>query len=45
MGGGGNSAVYIDSQENCLKMDYDQMKAAITDRTKAILVVDLEYTL
>lgn len=32
---------FIDSQPNSLEMDYDQMEAAITEKTKAIVAVDL----
>lgn len=31
----------IDTQKNCLEMDYDALENAITDRTKAIIPVDL----
>ncbi len=37
----GAKIVMIDCQENSLEMDYDQVEAAITERTKAILPVDL----
>ena len=33
--------VFIDSQPNSVEMDYDQMEAAITEKTKAIVAVDL----
>ncbi len=32
---------FIDSQKDCVEMDYDAMEAAITEKTKAIIVVDL----
>ena len=37
----GAKIVMIDCQENALEMDYDKVEAAITERTKAILPVDL----
>ncbi len=37
----GAKVVLIDAQENCVEMDYDAMEAAITERTKAIIPVDL----
>lgn len=37
----GATPVMIDSQENSLEMDYDKMEEAITERTKAIIPVDL----
>ena len=37
----GATPVLIDTQENSLEMDYDAMEAAITERTKAIIPVDL----
>ena len=37
----GAKIVMIDSQPNNLEMDYDAMEAAITERTKAIIPVDL----
>lgn len=37
----GAKVVMIDSQEGCLEMDYDKMAAAITERTKAVMPVDL----
>lgn len=37
----GAKPVLIDCQENSLEMDYDMMEAAITDKTKAIIPVDL----
>lgn len=32
---------FIDCQENSLEMDYDRMEAAITEKTKAVILVDL----
>ena len=32
---------FIDCQENSLEMDYDRMEAAITEKTKAVIPVDL----
>ncbi len=37
----GAKIVFVDVQEGCLEMDYDKMEAAITERTKAIIPVDL----
>ena len=37
----GAKVVLVDVQKNCLEMDYDQMAAAINERTKAIIPVDL----
>ena len=37
----GAKPVLIDSQENCLQMDYDAVAAAINENTKAIIPVDL----
>ena len=37
----GAKIVFVDVQEGCLEMDYDKMEAAITDKTKAIIPVDL----
>ena len=37
----GAKIVFVDVQEGCLQMDYDKMEAAITDKTKAIIPVDL----
>lgn len=37
----GAKIVFVDVQEDCLEMDYDKMEAAITDKTKAIIPVDL----
>lgn len=37
----GATLVMIDSQPNRVEMDYDQMEAAITERTKVVMPVDL----
>ena len=37
----GAKVVFIDSQPNSVEMDYDQMEAAINEKTKAIIAVDL----
>ena len=37
----GAKVVFVDSQPDCVEMDYDQMEAAITEKTKAIIAVDL----
>ena len=37
----GAKLVLIDTQPDALEMDYDAMEAAITERTKAIIAVDL----
>lgn len=37
----GAKIVLIDTQENSLEMDYDALEAAINERTKAIIPVDL----
>ena len=37
----GAKVVLVDIQSDCLEMDYDKMEAAITERTKAIIPVDL----
>ena len=37
----GAKLVLVDSQKDSLEMDYDAMEAAITERTKAIIPVDL----
>ena len=37
----GAKLVLIDTQPDCLEMDYDAMEAAINERTKAIIPVDL----
>lgn len=37
----GAKVIFIDSQENCPEMNYDAMEAAINEKTKAIVAVDL----
>ena len=37
----GAKLVLIDTQPDCLEMDYDAMESAINERTKAIIAVDL----
>ena len=37
----GAKVVFVDSQKDCVEMDYDQVGEAITPRTKAIVAVDL----
>lgn len=37
----GAKIVLIDTQKDCLEMDYDALEAAITEKTKAIIPVDL----
>lgn len=37
----GATVKFIDSQKDSTEMDYDAMEAAITDKTKAIIAVDL----
>lgn len=37
----GCKLVLVDSQPNCVEMDYDRMADAITERTKVIIPVDL----
>ena len=37
----GAKVVFVDSQPDCVEMDYDKMEAAITEKTKAIVAVDL----
>ena len=37
----GANVVLVDVQTDCLEMDYEQMAAAINERTKAIIPVDL----
>ena len=37
----GAKIVFIDSQPDSVEMDYDQMEAAINEKTKAIVAVDL----
>lgn len=37
----GAKIVFVDVQEGCLEMDYDKLETAITEKTKAIIPVDL----
>lgn len=37
----GAKIVLIDTQEDCLEMDYDKLEEAITEKTKVIIPVDL----
>ena len=37
----GAKLVMVDSQKDCLEMDYDQLEKAITEKTKVIVPVDL----
>lgn len=37
----GATLVVIDSQKDCVEMDYDAVEAAITEKTKAIIPVDV----
>lgn len=37
----GATVVLVDCQKECLEMDYDALEAAITEKTKAIIPVDL----
>ena len=37
----GATIAFVDVQKDCLEMDYDAVEAAITERTKAIIPVDL----
>ena len=37
----GATLVLVDAQQDCVEMDFDKMAAAITERTKAVLPVDL----
>ena len=37
----GATLVLVDTQKDCLEMDYDALEKAITDKTKAIIPVDL----
>lgn len=37
----GAKLVLVDVQKDCLEMDYDQLEAAITERTKVVVPVDL----
>ena len=40
----GAKPIFIDSQKDSIEMDYDKMEAAITERTKVIIPVDLGGT-
>lgn len=40
----GAKPIFIDSQKDSIEMDYDKMEAAITEKTKAIIPVDLGGT-
>ncbi len=37
----GAKVVFVDTQKDCVEMDYDQLANAITERTKVIIPVDL----
>lgn len=37
----GAKIVFVDVQEDCLEMDYDKLEETITEKTKAIIPVDL----
>lgn len=37
----GAKVVFVDSQKDCVEMDYDKVGEAITERTKAVVAVDL----
>ncbi|MDO4314072.1 MAG: DegT/DnrJ/EryC1/StrS family aminotransferase [Eubacteriales bacterium] len=37
----GAKVKFVDSQKDCVEMDYDALEAAITEKTKAIVTVDL----
>ena len=37
----GAKVVFVDSQKDCVEMDYDKVGEAINERTKAIVAVDL----
>ena len=37
----GATLVLVDAQKDCVEMDYEKMAAAITERTKAVMPVDL----
>lgn len=37
----GATVKFVDCQADCLEMDYDKMEEAITERTKAVIPVDL----
>lgn len=40
----GATPIFIDSQKDSIEMDYDKMEAAITEKTKVIIPVDLGGT-
>ena len=37
----GAKLVMVDSQKDCVEMDYDQLEAAITEKTKVVVPVDI----
>lgn len=37
----GAKLVFVDSQKDCVEMDYDQLEKAITEKTKVIVPVDI----
>ena len=37
----GAKVVFVDSQKDCVEMDYDKVGEAITEKTKAVVAVDL----
>ena len=37
----GAKIVFVDSQKDCVEMDYDQLEKAITEKTKVIVPVDI----
>ena len=37
----GAKIVFVDSQKDCVEMDYDQLEQAITEKTKVIVPVDI----
>lgn len=37
----GAKLVFVDSQKDCVEMDYDKLAASITERTKVVVPVDL----
>ena len=37
----GAKVIFVDSQKDCVEMDYDKVEEAINERTKAIVAVDL----
>ena len=37
----GAKVVFVDSQKDCVEMDYDQLEQAITEKTKVIVPVDI----